>query len=81
MAKRGKVRYLPKQTLDEMEKIMLSEDINVGSEALRKMASYSQIGRELKKNMVVNREVNKVLKKKRKKDLWKDLEEWVGGMF
>lgn len=82
MAKRGKVRYLPKQTLDEMERIMVSEDINVGSEALRKMASYSEIGREVKKNIITNREVNKVMnKKKRRKPMWDDLDDWIGSMF
>ena len=62
MAKKGKVSYLPKQAIEEMERIKLTDDINVNSEALRKMASYSKIGWEVKKNITTNKEINRVLR-------------------
>lgn len=84
MAKKGKVGYLPIQALDEIERIMSVDDISVNSEALRKMASYSKIGWEVKKNVKINKEVNNVLnnkKARKKKNMWDDLSKTMEGFF
>ena len=60
MVKRGKSIWLPKQTLDEMERIMIAEEVSAKPEALRKMASYSKIGWEVKKSIRLNRDINHV---------------------
>jgi len=47
MSKRqGKMIYVPYNILDEADLIMESKEIKQRSDALRKMADYSKVGRE-----------------------------------
>lgn len=44
--KRGKMVYVPKNVLDETEKIMQENSIKRRAEAFDKMVKYAQVGKE-----------------------------------
>lgn len=71
MAKKGRMIYLPKQAIDEMEDIKREDNIFSSSEAFRKMVQYAEVGRELQRLKNLDWSRKKVLeeqeKSKRKK--------------
>jgi hypothetical protein len=53
MAKKGRMTYVPKIVLEEIDTIKRNENIEIGSEAFRKLVGYARIGKEfqIKKNL------------------------------
>lgn len=54
MAKKGGNMYVPPVIIEEMEDIMKEENLTIKTEALRKVASYSKLGRKIKNRVDVN---------------------------
>lgn len=52
--KTGRMTYVPRIVLDEIDSIKKSENIEIGSEAFRKLIGYARIGKEfqVKKNIL-----------------------------
>ena len=44
--KRGRMKYIPTDLLDELADLKLEKGIRSDSDALRAIANYSQVGRE-----------------------------------
>lgn len=51
--KKGRNKYIPPSVLDEIDNIKLDFDLVSGSEAMRKMAKFSRVGREAKKKGLI----------------------------
>lgn len=47
MAKKGKVGWIPGIILDEVDDIMQEDDLEVNSEACKKLVKYARVGREV----------------------------------
>lgn len=47
MTKRGRVKYVPKTVLDELEKISNENGIPSGSPSMYKMVEYAKLGRRI----------------------------------
>ena len=45
----GRMKYVPPIIIDELEAIKASHQLQVEVEAFRKMAQYSQLGREVER--------------------------------
>lgn len=65
---KGKNKYLPKDLLEQLEKIKTQSKVKKDAEAFRKMASLTKIGLE----------VEKKLKEKKKKNIIDDI---LDGLF
>ena len=53
MGKKGKNKYVPSLTLEELGSIKIDFDLGADSEAFRKMAKLSRVGREAKKRGLI----------------------------
>jgi|TARA_R100000501_G_C2618176_1_gene111660 hypothetical protein len=74
MKKKGRMRFVPPAVMDEIETIKKEHDLEIGTEAFRKMAKYSKVGREMEKikkhpTRLLAQPIINMGKKKRKK--WK----------
>lgn len=74
MKKKGKMVYVPPSVMEEVDKIKKESDLVIGTEAFRKMAKYSQLGREMEKikkspSRLLSQPIINVGRKKKKK--WK----------
>jgi hypothetical protein len=49
MVKRGRMKYLPANIFDELEQVKNQKGSNRDADALRDMATYSKLGRELER--------------------------------
>jgi hypothetical protein len=56
---RGKIGYMPKEILIEMEGIKFNFKIDKDSEALKEMARYSNLGREIWEKLEYSKRKNK----------------------
>ena len=68
------MRYVPPSVMDEIENIKKEHDLVIGTEAFRKMAKYSQLGREMEKikkspSRLLSQPIINITKGKKKK--WK----------
>lgn len=54
MAKRGRVMYVPSIVIEEVHNIKQEHNLDYGSEAFRKMAEYSVVGREVERLATFN---------------------------
>lgn len=68
MSNRGRMIYVPPVIIEEVYKIMQQEELHQRTEAFRKMAKYSQLGRDVNKTLLIG------LPKEKKK---KEDERWV----
>ena len=49
MSERGRIKYLPKIVITEMEDIKREDELSMDCEAFRKMVQYARVGREARR--------------------------------
>ena len=47
--KRGRMKYIPAVIFDELEDLKMEKGLASDSDAFKKMANYSQVGREMER--------------------------------
>jgi hypothetical protein len=51
MNRRGELKYIPKELLEELDNIKINFNVPKDSNAFRKMVEFSEVGRELTINL------------------------------